>query len=109
MDDKQLLEAAARAAGWQPIDTCPRHKRVLFYREDAGVFYGEYTYCAEWISEEEQEREQYDEETLWSEDCWSFDIHGAYRCDGDEKPTHWMALPDAPALRGPHQPEGTKS
>jgi hypothetical protein len=83
-------------SNWQPIETCPSHKLVLFYREDAGLFYGEYTYCAEWVTEQEQIDAGYDEETLWSMDCWSFDFNGANRCDGDLKPTHWMPLPLPP-------------
>jgi hypothetical protein len=65
---------------------------------DAGVFYGQYTHCAEWVSDEEQEKAQYDEETLYSDDCWSFDWAGAYRCDGDLRPTHWMPIPAEPIV-----------
>lgn len=90
-------DALQEPSGWQPIETCPKHIDVLFYREDAGVFFGQYTYCAEWVSEEEQLREQYSEETLWSEDAWAFDWSGASRCEGDVKPTHWMPLPTAPS------------
>lgn len=79
---------------WQPIETVPKHVDVLFYREDAGVFAGQYTYCAEWVSE--REHEEWDEETLWSEDCWAYLHDGAHRCDGDLKPTHWMPLPKPP-------------
>ena len=81
---------------WQPIETVPLHVSVLFYREDAGVFYGQKTYCAEWVSEQEQAKEEYDEETLFQVDCWAFEHDGAYRLDGDVTPTHWMPLPLPP-------------
>ncbi len=75
---------------WQPIETVPLHVSVLFYREDAGVFYGQKTYCAEWVSEQEQAKEEYDEETLFQVDCWAFEHDGAHRLEGDVTPTHWM-------------------
>lgn len=88
----QLLEERR----WRPIDTCPRHKEVLFWREDQGVLFGQYTYCAEWVTEEEQERHGYDEDTLWQEDPWVYLLDGVYRCEGDERPTHWRPLPAEP-------------
>jgi hypothetical protein len=93
---RQLMEERK----WRPIDTCPRHKDVLFWREDQGVSFGQYTYCAEWVTEEEQERYGYDEDTLWQEDPWVFLHDGAYRCEGDERPTHWRPLPAPPAQEG---------
>ena len=82
---------------WKPIDTVPLHASVLFYRADAGVFYGQKTHCADWISEEEQEKEEYDEYTLFKDDCWAFEYNGAHRLEGDVIPTHWMPLPPPPA------------
>jgi len=83
---------------WQPIETVPLHKDVLLYREDAGVFYGQKTYCADWVSEEEQAKERYDEDTLFQVDCWAFEHYGACRLDGDLTPTHWMPLPQPPEV-----------
>jgi hypothetical protein len=83
-----------KLAIWHPIDTCPRNTVVLFYREDAGVFYGQYSYCADWMTE--NERKEYDEDTLWTEDVWAYGIKGPFRCDEYLKPTHWMPLPSGP-------------
>lgn len=85
-----------RVMEWQPIETCPKHVDVLFYREDAGVFFGQYTYCADWVSEDETAEHGYTEECLWQEDAWAFHHNGAHRCDTDLKPTHWMPLPNPP-------------
>lgn len=84
-------------AGWQAMDTCPKHKDVLFYREDAGVFTGQLTYCEAFMSEKEVEESDYDEQTLYAEDVFSFGPDGAYRCDGDLVPTHWMPFPAEPS------------
>ena len=81
---------------WKPIETCPRHEDVLFWRNDQSISFGQYTYCAEWVSEEEQKESQYDEDTLWKEDVFVFTHDGAYRCEGDEQPTYWMPLPEPP-------------
>lgn len=78
---------------WQPIETCPQHTDVLFYREDAGVFFGQKTNCDGWVTEAEQEEHQYDEGTLWQVDCWYFGPYGAERLEGGMAPTHWMPLP----------------
>lgn len=83
-------------SAWMPIETAPLHESVLFFREDAGVFYGQKTYCADWVSEKEQEEEGYDEETLFKVDCWAFEHDGAHRLDGDVMPTHWQPLPPPP-------------
>jgi hypothetical protein len=86
---------------WQPIETCRRHVDVLFYREDAGIMFGQYTYCADWISDEEQAARQYDEDTLYREDPWAFGPHGAYRLEGEERPTHWMDTRSLPLVDHP--------
>jgi len=87
------------ASHWQPMETCPKHKDVLFYREDAGVFTGQLTYCETFMSEKEVEDSDYDEQTLYSEDAFSFGPDGAYRCDGDLVPTHWMSFPPEPEAK----------
>lgn len=83
--------------GWQTMENCPMHKDVLFYREDAGVFTGQLTYCESFMSEKEVEESGLDEETLYLEDVFSFGPDGAYRCDGDLVPTHWMPFPSEPS------------
>lgn len=81
---------------WQPIETAPRHTDILLYREDAGVFFGQYTYCAEWVSEDEIEREGLTEDMLFAESFWAFDYDGTSRLENDLTPTHWMPLPEPP-------------
>lgn len=81
---------------WQPISTAPRHMDILLFRDDAGVFVGQLTYFAEWVSEEEIEREGYTEDCLFQEDFWAFHYDGASRLENDLKPTHWMPLPTPP-------------
>ena len=83
---------------WRPIETCPKHKDVLFYRADSGVFTGQLTYCEAFMSEKEVEESDYDEQTLYAEDVFSFGPDGAYRCDGDLVPTHWMPFPADPQV-----------
>lgn len=81
---------------WQPIETAPKHTDILLFRPDAGVFFGQLTYCAEWLTEADIEREGLGEDVLFAEDFWAFDYDGASRCELDLKPTHWMPLPDPP-------------
>ena len=80
---------------WQPIETAPKHEEVLFYRDDCGVFYGEYTYCVEWYFEDELEELEMTEDALWEMFYWCYLARGAVALDRDEPPTHWKPL-DAP-------------
>lgn len=82
---------------WQSIETAPKHTDILLFRADAGVFLGQFTYCADWVDEEEAEREGVTEEVLFREDFWAFDYDGASRLENELRPTHWMPLPDPPA------------
>lgn len=96
-DELVELRAGAEFRQWMPMDTCPKHKDVMFYRVDAGVFTGQLTYCEAFMSEKEVEESDYDEQTLYAEDVFSFGPDGAYRCDGDLVPTHWMPFPVEPS------------
>lgn len=81
---------------WQPIETCPKHTEVLFWKSDQGISFGEFTYMAEWLTDEEREREQIDEETLFQEDAFLFTPDGFWRAERENRPTHWMPLPSEP-------------
>lgn len=80
---------------WQPIESCPWHKDVMFYRDDAGFFGGQYTYLESLMEDREVEESTLSEEDLFQMDYWAFCQDGVHRCDGDLKPTHWM-IPDPP-------------
>lgn len=81
---------------WRDIETCPRHMYVLFYREDAGVFMGQFTSLETFLEEREIEESTLSEAELFEDDFWAFCADGAHRCDGDLKPTHWMPVPLPP-------------
>ena len=74
----------------------PKHTEILLYREDAGSMFGQYTYCGEWITEQEAIENDFSEELLFEEDFWAYCIDGIARLEGDEIPTHWMPLPKQP-------------
>ena len=71
---------------WQPIDTAPKDQRVLLYypQRFPGVV------CGVWQDEEYARKPQ----PHWTND--RSHIHGVY-ASRRIQPTHWMALPDAPA------------
>ena len=81
---------------WQEIETCPLHEDVLFFIDDDGILFGQKTYIAEWLSEDEQAN--LSEADLWTVDCWSFSEHGLTRLELDLHPTHWMSLPKPPQI-----------
>lgn len=79
---------------WQSIETAPKYKDVLVYREDAGIFMARYSSLDGLISTIEIEKNELDEETIFQEDWFESGIYA--RLEGDEKPTHWMPLPILP-------------
>lgn len=72
------------------------HTEVLAFRDDAGIFMATYTYLEFFLTVREIENSEYDDETLFRTDWWSFDQNGICRLQGDEIPTHWMPLPGPP-------------
>ncbi|WP_430491652.1 hypothetical protein [Pseudomonas fulva] len=89
---------ASRATYWQPMESCPKHVDVLFYREDCGVISGQLTCADTFMTEKDRESGDYSEEEQYSEDAWCYGPDGVERLDGDLVPTHWMPYPAEPAL-----------
>lgn len=94
--------AAQVASGWMPIESAPKYKEVLLWREDAGAFTGIFTSAEQFLSDDDQGRLSI--EDLESEDWFGGDYRGSWRLDGDEKPTLWQPLPTAPTSQQPTQP-----
>jgi len=84
---------------WQPMDTCPKHVDVLFYREDCGVINGQFTCADSFMTDRERESGEYSEEEQFNEDAWCYGPQGVERLDGDLVPTHWMPYPDEPKVK----------
>lgn len=82
---------------WQAMDTCPQHTEVLFYRADAGVFSGMITDADHFLNDKERDEWEGTEQEMSDLDAFGFGDWGVCRCDGSERPTHWMPLPDEPA------------
>lgn len=89
---------ASRATSWQPMESCPKHVEVLFYREDCGVISGQLTYADTFMTDKDRESGDYSEEEQYSEDAWCYGLDGVERLDGDLVPTHWMPYPDEPEV-----------
>lgn len=86
-----------RNTAWRTdTENAPKHADLDLYRPDAGVLFGQYTCCAEWITENDPDFDEYDEDYLWQMDFWSFDHFGACRLEGEERPTHWRLRPAPP-------------
>lgn len=82
---------------WQPIESAPKHKEVVVYREDAGTMLGIYTSPDQFVGEHEWDKiaaelgDSFEQED-WFLFCWD----GSERVEGREIPTHWMPLPLPP-------------
>jgi hypothetical protein len=75
---------------WQPIDTAPKDQRVLLYypQQIFGVV------CGSWQTEEYVRKPR----PHWRNDSSHLlGIHATRQI----QPTHWMALPNAPAQANP--------
>jgi len=78
------------------IETAPKDgTEFLGWRDDCGFLMCKWTCLAELLSTEEQERSDYDEDTLFQDDWFYADFNGGGRLEGDEAPTHWAPLPGA--------------
>lgn len=91
-------QASRAATGWQPMDSCPKHVEVLFYREDCGVISGQLTCADTFMTDKDRESGDYSEEEQYSEDAWCYGPDGVERLDGDLVPTHWMPYPTEPEV-----------
>lgn len=85
---------ALRKAAWQPIETAPKWKEVLVWREDSGPFIAKLI-APEDLADEEVEAYSWEDP---SRPEWLSDAYGWQ--EGSERPTHWMPLPQAPDLEG---------
>ena len=95
----EALEADAAKREWQPIETAPTTgiKVILSYRNRNNK---PRTVMARWMTEEEADESDHDGvglEAGWYEciDNWP-DYTQVAITEG--KPTHWMPLPEAPAI-----------
>lgn len=91
-------QASRAATAWQPMDSCPKHVEVLFYREDCGVISGQLTCADTFMTDKDRESGDYSEEEQYSEDAWCYGPDGVERLDGDLVPTHWMPYPTEPEV-----------
>lgn len=94
----QASREAVVPSGWQDMETCPQHTDVLFYRGDAGVFTGMITDADHFLSDKERDEWEGTEEEMFDLDAFGFGDWGVCRCDGSERPTHWMPLPAEPKV-----------
>lgn len=79
-----------------PIDTAPKDREVLLWREDCGAFIGKHTCLSELMSDSEMEKENISDDEIDKEFWFGYYIHGGYILEGSELPTHWMPLPEGP-------------
>ena len=83
---------ALQQLGWKPIEEAPKFVQLLLFREDAGIFLGEYGCLAEMLKEDEVESSDLDDDIMWSNDWWTHEIHGTCRLESDLAPTKYMHL-----------------
>jgi len=95
----QASREAKTSPVWQGMETCPQHTEVLFYRGDAGVFSGMITDADHFLSNKERDEWEGTEEEMFDLDAFGFGDWGVCRCDGSERPTHWMPLPEEPKVK----------
>lgn len=92
----------APTAAWQPIDTAPKDgTEILVWREDCGPFMAKWTCVADLGTTSDKDRDELDEDTLFSWDWFGGDSEANFRCDGSEVPTHWMPMPADPPKDSP--------
>lgn len=91
--------SAEAVRGWQGMDTCPQHTEVLFYRSDVGVFSGMITDADHFLSDKERDEWVGTEQEMFDLDAFGFGDWGVCRCDGSERPSHWMPLPSEPEVK----------
>lgn len=82
---------------WLPIETAPQNgTEMLGWREDCGVILIRWDCLAEMLTEDEYKAAEQTEESGWQYNWMCADFVSGCTLDGDEVPTHWMPLPDAP-------------
>ena len=83
----------ASEPAWRPIESAPKYKEVLVYRDDSGPFIAKLTTPDEVLSDDElAEMDFPDDFEEWFSDAYGWQ-------EKDQKPTHWMPLPAAPEAK----------
>lgn len=80
--------------GGQPIETAPKDgTEILAWRQDCGWFMAKWTCVHDLRTTSDKDRDELDEESLFSYGWFGGDSEGNFRCDGSEVPTRWQPLP----------------
>ncbi len=80
---------------WKLIETAPKDgTEVLGWRSDAGIMLIRFVAPIDFLTD--RELENLDTETAEAEDWFFADFVEGGRLEGNESPTHWMALPEPP-------------
>jgi len=104
-DEARILSALSAqvqdVAGWQDISTAPKDgSEILLYREDCGVLLGRWISCSDFVVDGDPSAEFCQSDEEWEEPDWfGADFVSGFRITNDGLPTHWMALPTAPAAK----------